>query len=350
MKGMILAAGLGTRFRPATYDLPKPLVPLCNEPLIGYAIRNLVAGGVRDIAINLHHLPDELRNGVEARYGDIASFEFSFEPEILGTGGGIRKLRPWLETDDEFVLVNGDTVQHPPLDELIARRRELDAVAALVLRRPPAGDRFTKVWFDEGNVTGFGEGTGEPLMFAGCHVFSRAIFDLIPERDFSGITEDVYIPLSRRDPRALAAIIDEGFWFDIGTPLRYQRASDAMRELMTSGSVLTESGSRIDRGSVIHRSAALRGAVERSVIGANCSVATDAAVVDSVLWDGASVESKASVTRSIVGRGVSIPSGARVENLLLARRVDAAYEDNILIRGEYAAVAVDPAEKISLDL
>jgi NDP-sugar pyrophosphorylase family protein len=350
MKGMILAAGLGTRFRPATYDLPKPLVPLCNEPLIGYAIRNLADNGVREIAINLHHLPDELRRAVVERYSAFASFEFSFEPEILGTGGGIRKLRPWLEQDDEFVLVNGDTVQHPPLNELIARRRELGTVAALVLRRPPAGDRFTKVWFDGRYVTGFIEGSGEALMFAGCHTFSRRIFDLLPERDFSGITEDVYMPLTKSDPRALGAIVDDGFWFDIGTPLRYQTASDAMRQLMTGGKVAVEEGSGVEGDNLLHRTASVSGDVERSVIGPHGTIEQSARISDSVLWDAAMIGANASVDFSIIGRGVSIPAGATLRNVLVAKRLDVPYDENISLQGDFAAVAIDPSEPVLLQL
>lgn len=350
MKGMILAAGLGTRFRPATYDLPKPLVPLCNEPLIGYAIRNLAVHGVQEIAINLHHLPDELRAAVVARYGAIASFEFSFEPEILGTGGGIRKLRPWLEQDEEFVLVNGDTVQRPPLQQLVDCRRELDAVAALVLRRPPAGDRFTKVWLDGRHVSGFIEGTGEPMMFAGCHVFSRRIFDLLPEKDFSGITEDVYMPLTRRDPRALGAIVDDGFWFDIGTPLRYQKASDAMLELMARGEAPVEGSSRFHGDSLLHESASSAGQLARSVLGDSASVAAGARVAGSVLWDDASIGANAVVERSVIGRNVVIPPGARLRNVLVARRVDVAYDTQISVADELAFVAVDPAAETSFQI
>src|SRR3954462_4846295 len=162
MKAMILAAGYGTRFRPATYTLPKPMVPLCGQPLIAWAVKSLLAFGIRDFIVNLHHLPEPIARFLPARFPD-ARFAFSYEPEILGTGGGVRKVRALLEGEDEFLLVNGDTVQFPPYDALRAARNE--ALAALTLRHSPQGDRFTPVYFEQGQITGFGKGTGQALMF-----------------------------------------------------------------------------------------------------------------------------------------------------------------------------------------
>jgi NDP-sugar pyrophosphorylase family protein len=167
MKSMILAAGFGTRFRPLTYTLPKPMVPLLNKPLIAWAADSLLSAGVHDVIVNLHHLPAPLEAYLTAGYSGRVRFHFSFEEEILGTGGGVRRVRPQLESEEDFFLVNGDTVQFPNWDALGEARRSRDSLAAITLRHPPAHDRFTAVYFDEGLVTGFGKGTGEPLMFSG---------------------------------------------------------------------------------------------------------------------------------------------------------------------------------------
>src|SRR3954454_20723093 len=181
MKAMVLAAGYGTRLRPVTYTLPKPMVPLCGQPLIAWAIESLLAFGIRDFLVNLHHLPEPIERFLPARFPD-ARFEFSHEPEILGTGGAMRKGRALLEREDEFLLVNGDTVQFPPYDSLLAARK--GALAALTLRHPPQGDRFTPVYFDHGRITGFGKGTGQVLMFSGTHLVSNRLFDYLPDKDF----------------------------------------------------------------------------------------------------------------------------------------------------------------------
>src|SRR5688572_19549598 len=215
MKGFILAAGFGTRLRPITYTLPKPLVPLLNRPLIGWAIESFLAEGVRDLIVNLHHLPGPLERYLRDHYGDKADFFFSREEEeILGTGGGIRRIRPQLAEEAEFFLVNGDTVQFPRWAELRHARQERNALAALTLRHAPANDKFTPVYFEAGVMTGFGDGRGEALMFAGSHVISTRFFDYLPDREFSGIVEHVYIPVLANGSESLAGIVDDGLWFD----------------------------------------------------------------------------------------------------------------------------------------
>src|SRR5256885_12688877 len=144
---MILAAGYGTRFQPVTNSVPKPAIPVCNRPLIGWVIESFLAAGVRDFIVNLHHLPEEMERCVRERYRDRAAFTFSFEPEILGTGGAVRKVRALLESEEEFFLANGDTIQTVPVDALRRARRERDAIAAMTLRHPPAGDTYTSVWY-----------------------------------------------------------------------------------------------------------------------------------------------------------------------------------------------------------
>src|ERR1022692_1859231 len=163
MKAMILAAGYGTRFRPVTFTIPKAMVPLCGRPLIAWAVESLLHAGIRDFVVNLHHIPESIERYLRERYATEARFEFSYEPEILGTGGGVRRVRSLLDADDAFYLVNGDTIQFPPYDALRSLQRERDTVAALTLRHAPPDDHFTPVYCSDGLVTGFGKGTGEAL-------------------------------------------------------------------------------------------------------------------------------------------------------------------------------------------
>src|SRR5262249_13823519 len=221
---MILAAGLGTRFQPVTRTIPKPLIPVCNKPLIAWPVESLLAHGVRDFIVNLHHLPEAIR-GYLPRAFPQARFEFSIEQEILGTGGGVRRVRPLLEGEREFVLANGDTIQTIPVHAL--RRARGDAVAALTLRHPPKGDSFTPVFHEHGRLTGFGSGRGEALMFAGSHLISARAFDLMPDRDVFCIVDQLYQPLLQRG-ETIAAVIDHSPWHDIGTPRRYLAASREM--------------------------------------------------------------------------------------------------------------------------
>jgi mannose-1-phosphate guanylyltransferase len=305
MKAMILAAGFGTRFRPVTYTLPKPLVPLCNRPLIGWAVDALLAAGIRELIVNLHHLPEPLEQWLRTHYAGVADFEFSFEPEILGTGGGVRKVRALLAAEDEFLLVNGDTIQTVPFDALRSARAQRDAIAALTLRHPPEGDRFTAVYFHDGRITGFGRGTGEPLMFSGSHLISRRIFDYLPDKDFSGIDDEVYQPLIDSSREVVAGVVDDALWFDVGSPRRYMSATRAIL------------GGR----SIIDDSATVTGSAERSVIGAGSTVA--GALHDSVIWDDCRIGDGVTLDGCIVAHGVALTEPLTLRNQLICRDDDA---------------------------
>lgn len=313
MKAMILAAGYGTRLRPVTYSMPKPMAPVCNRPLIAWAVDSVLAAGVTEIVVNLHHLPTELETYLRAEFGERATIHVSYEEEILGTGGGIRNVRHLLEDAGEFLLVNGDTVQFPPWQELIEARRRNDSLAALTLRHPPEGDRFTPVYFHNGFVTGFGEGEGAPLMFAGSHVISSRIFHHLPDRPFSGIVEHVYQPLLASKQETIAGVVSDGLWFDIGTPKRYITASEALRDATVSGALAVAPRSRIEGDSIVHQTA--DGKAERSSIGSRSIV--NGRVRDSVVWDECFIGESVTLERCVVAHGVRIESGSYQDALIV---------------------------------
>ena len=284
MKAMILAAGYGTRLRPLTYTLPKPLFPVCNRPLLATIIEGLLRAGVDEIVVNLHHLPDAIEEFLAGRYD--CTFHFSLEREILGTGGAVRRVREILSAEEDFLLVNGDTLQFPRYEELLRLRRDTGAITAMLLRHPPAGDRFTPVWLDHEIVSGFGSGSGEALMFSGVHALSSAVFDEMPDRDEFSIVDDVYRRLAAT--RRIAGMVDDGRWFDLGTPRRYLGANAGMAS----------------EGQAIDGTATIAGIAAASVIGAGTTV--EGEVRESVLWDRCHVGAGVRLTRCIVGSGVEL--------------------------------------------
>lgn len=345
MKGMILAAGFGTRFRPATFETPKPLLPLCNRPLVAWVLEAMLADGVKEVVVNLHHLPDPLEAFLRDRYGSRCEFHFSREDQILGTGGGIRRARRWLDGSEPFVLANGDTVQRTPFADLAAACRREGALAALLLRHPPEDDRFTPVWFQDRRITGFHEGEGEALMFAGAHAISTRIFELLPDRDFSGITEDVYIPATRSGNETLAGVVRDGFWFDIGTPARYLGATAAALEMMIDGALEAPEGSAVNGDSLVDGTARVDGWIAASVLGRETGVAAGARVERSILWDGCSLDSGARISGSIIGRDVRIPAGAEIRNALVCRKLEGIeYPEETIVAGASVAVAAGRGE------
>jgi len=278
---MLLAAGFGTRFQPVTLTLPKPLIPVCNRPLIGWAIETFLSQGISDFVVNLHHLPALIRETLPRAYPQ-ARFEFSLEEQILGTGGGVRRVRSLLEGDDEFFLANGDTIQTVPVDAL--RHARGDALAALTLRHPPPGDHFTPVFYQDGRVTGFGSGTGEALMFAGSHCISTRAFDTMPDRDVFGIVDAVYQPLLERGEH-IAAVVDDAPWFDVGSPRRYLAASRTL--------------------------------CGENVVGARSIV--EGTLRDSVVWNDCRIAAGVTLESCIVAHGVTLTEPAHHRDLLITR-------------------------------
>ena len=325
MKSMILAAGFGTRFRPVTYTLPKPMVPLLNKPLIAWAVDSLLGAGVTEIIVNLHHLPEALESYLTETYAGRVTFHFSFEEEILGTGGGVRRVRPQLENETAFFLVNGDTVQFPQWDQLREARSSRDSLAAITLRHPPTHDRFTPVFFDDGLVTGFGKGSGEALMFSGSHVISSRIFRYLPEKDFSGIVDEVYQPLLDAGTETLAGVVDDGLWFDIGTPQRYL---SAMLGLLAAD---------VAKPAAIAQDSRIRGTAERSTVGARSVV--DGQLRDSAVWDDCVIGENVRLERCIVAHGVKLNGALDFHDALICRDDPAIPDDPKLERRDGLVIA-----------
>jgi mannose-1-phosphate guanylyltransferase len=334
---MILAAGYGTRLRPVTYTLPKPMVPVCNRPLIAYAVEALRDAGATELLVNLHHLPDAIERFLRDRYGLQLRIAFSLEPEILGTGGGVRKVRPLLEREDDFFLVNADTIQFPHWQSLRDARRRDDALAALTVRHPPKGDKFTAVWVDHGWINGFGTGHGEPLMFSGSHCISSRIFRYLPDKDFSGIVDETYQPLLTGGRERIAAIVDDGLWFDIGTPQRYMSASRGILERMAGGEIAPPEGSNARGTSLVHDTAHVRGTIETSAVGEGSVI--EGNLRDSFVWDRCRIPAGAAIESCIVAHGVEIIRANRYRNAIICRDDPAIPRDSGCIFEDGLAIA-----------
>ncbi|MEK6683433.1 MAG: NDP-sugar synthase [Nitrospirota bacterium] len=238
MKAMILAAGLGTRLRPLTDDLPKPLLPLGGRPLIEYTLLLLRKYGLTDVIINLHYQSGKIMQtlGDGSRWG--MKIRYSEEPRILGTGGGIKKVETFL-SDGAFLVINSDILVEIKLDELIELHHRKKAAATLVLREDPEVDAWGAVGLDSHNrIRQFlskPDWTGEKLskrMFAGIHVMDPRVLAYIPGQGFSNII-DVYIEMIQKGEGLIGQTVQD-YWMDIGTPERYRHAQeDLKRKRMT---------------------------------------------------------------------------------------------------------------------
>jgi len=149
MKAIILAAGLGTRLYPLTKDRPKAMVEFAGKPLIEHHINWLKANRITEIAINLHHLPDKIKEhlGDGSKFG--VNITYSFEDEIMGTAGGVKKLQDFF--DEPFIVFYGDEFTDLDLTEVKSFHEQNNSFATMCIREKPAGNKASNLIFLENN-------------------------------------------------------------------------------------------------------------------------------------------------------------------------------------------------------
>jgi len=228
MKAMVLAAGLGTRLRPLTNSLPKPLLPLGPHSLLVWNLLLLRKHGVTEIMINLHYLGEQIQavigNGQELGL----KVSYSTEPVLLGTGGGLKQVEPFFE-GEPFLVINGDTIFDLDLSALISHHRQADAIATMVVRDDPDVEKWGVLETDvqgqvltiigKGRPNSRDEGTLTRRMFAGIHVIDPVLLRHIPAGVPSSIIE-AYVLWLERDAMVSSYPL-AGYWSDVGTPDRY---------------------------------------------------------------------------------------------------------------------------------
>lgn len=252
MKAMILAAGFGTRLKPFTDEIPKPLLPIANRPQIEFILEMLRLSGATDVVINIHHFAGTIRSSLGDRYRDQVRISYSVETEILGTGGGLKQVEDFFD-GDPFVLVNADTLLDMDLACAVRRHVERGAAATMVVREWREGAGFGRVEMDgDERIRRMlpkepGEGL-TPVIFTGVHVLSGRIFDYLPPGCFSCINRDGYKAMLDAGERVYG-FRASGYWRDIGTLRSYFDANmDALRGAIPGyGESLVAEGRDTDR-------------------------------------------------------------------------------------------------------
>jgi NDP-sugar pyrophosphorylase family protein len=285
---LVLTAGIGSRLDPITRLLAKPAVPLAGRRLIERVLVGLAAQGLHDFVLNLHHKPETITSVV----GDGAHLgvrvRYSWEMPLLGSAGGPRRALP-LIADDEFAIVNGDTLCEVDLGALLAAHRARGADVTLAVIPNPAPDRYNGLAIDErGRVIGVvprGTAANDNVHFVGVQVARSDVFaplnDGVPAESVHGLYQGL---LGRADGGLYAHRVRTPF-VDVGTPEDYLAAATSLA-----------GGNAIEAGARVAASASVRGCI---------------------VWTGASIGDHASLDDCIV-TDVSVPPGFRAERSILA--------------------------------
>ncbi len=231
---MILAAGLGTRMRPLSELRPKPVLPVRGVPLLGYGLALLAHHGTREVVVNVHHLSAGLETRARACCPAGVSLHFSREPELLGTGGGIRAAADFLRESDPCVILGGDMLLDVDLGGLIRGHRERGAAVTLLLRDDPRGATFGTIGVDgEARVRRIGGrfdlgGEARSGLYAHATVVSAAALDTLPPARAFGHLDDWIAPrLSAGATDIYGEIVESSrsVWEPVGTPAEYLAAN-----------------------------------------------------------------------------------------------------------------------------
>ncbi|HIC91041.1 MAG TPA: NDP-sugar synthase [Syntrophaceae bacterium] len=311
MKAIILCAGLGTRLKPLTDKLPKPLMPIVGRPIIENIIYTLKHCGIREIVINTHHLHGKIVDYLKDGKKFEIKVHYSYEPQILGTGGGMGNARDFFKGHETFIAHNGDVLTNLNLAPVIKAHIDTQAMATLLLCDFPPINTVTMT--SSGEVVGIKGNPKEPkdsdlemLTFTGISIMNPKILEFLPGREYGDIV-DTYLKLIGLKMGSIRGyVIKNHYWRHIGNISEYFRAHQEIlieKKRLIYGKMPSSKPFYIGEGSIIEEGVLLRGFVS---VGRDCVIKREATLENCIIWDGITVEEGEVLRNVILGNGMKI--------------------------------------------
>ena len=236
MKAMILAAGLGSRLKPITDTIPKPLISIAGKPLLFFLIDKLKSVGVDEVIINVHHHAGKVMRYIEDNNNFGIRVEISMEKNLLDTGGGLKKAAWFFDDDQPFILHNVDVISSIDLIQMLEFHKKNDALVTLAVKKRKTsryllfGQNNQLVGWrsTEKEKTEIVKAINEPLetlSFLGVHIVSPEIFPILPEAEVFPIIK-AYLEMAKKEKRIIAYQSKTDFWLDLGRKENLQAGTD----------------------------------------------------------------------------------------------------------------------------
>lgn len=302
MRAVVLVGGFGTRLRPLTATIPKPMLPVAHRPIIDHLLADLAGGGVDDATLALGFRPEPFLQAYPEGVCSGVQLHYAIEPEPLDTAGAIRFAANERGIAETFVVGNGDILCDVDVAALVAEHRRRGALATIHLISVDDPSAFGVVDIDaDGRIRRFVEkpapGTApSTLVNAGTYVLEPEVLELIPPGRRVSIEREIFPQLAANG--SLIGVATDDYWIDTGRPETYLQAN---LDLLDG----RRPGRRVEG------------------VARDAAVAVDAVVVDAVVGGGATVGAGARVERSVLLPGASVGAGATVRESLVMGHVGA---------------------------
>lgn len=364
MKAVVLAGGFGTRIQPLTSGIPKPMLPLMNQPMLELILTKLDALGVEEIDLLLYFMPEKIRDYFQDRWKGRARLRFIVPDADYGTAGSV-KFSPG-SLKETTLVISGDLVTDIDLKAAVDFHRERSAAATIVLTSVANPLQFGVVIADgRGLIKSFLEkpGWGEVVsdtVNTGIYVLEPEVLKMIPAGKPFDFSKDLFPRLLKRG-KALYGYVAPGYWRDVGNPDSYRNVHrdvfsgktriplPGVKTECAEGVAWLSDGASLSRGARIRGSVVVgpgvhlpRGHYQDSVFGPGCDISPDCVFESSILWSGVAVGGRSRFVNALVcdnvrfGEGVYIPEGAVIAS-------DCILEDGVSVERD---VLLWPGKKV----
>ena len=299
-QAFVLGAGLGTRLHPLTDDIPKPLVPIFQKPLITFALDHLIKLGVTKFIVNTHHLPERFTEAFPGGYYRDFKIEFVHEPVRLETGGGIKNIETQLG-GEPFITYSGDVLTDIDLEPLVRQHVDCGNDVTLGLRQTGLASAINLQGEGRVSIAGKGKGAGGAYDFANVAIWNSTVFGRIPPNEHIGFIP-VLADWIAAGGRIGGVVLGDGDWFNIGSRNQYLDLHRTIAETHWSPAFVSDRNwtDPIAPTAQVDPSAKLLGC---SVVGQGCQVGEGVTLRDTILWPGAQIASRSELIGCIVRSG-----------------------------------------------
>ena len=364
MRAVLMAGGSGTRLRPLTCDLPKPMVPILNRPIAEHIVNLLKRHRITEIIATLHYLPDVMRDYFQdgSDFGVQMTYAVE-EDQPLGTAGCVKNISELL--DQTFLVISGDSVTDFDLTAAIEFHKQKRSKATLVLTRVPNPIEFGVVITDEQErIRRFLEKPSTSEIFSdtvntGIYILEPEVLDYLPDNQESDFSKELF-PLLLEKDEPMYGYIAEGYWCDVGHLEAYRDAQyDGLQQrvkldyayeerspgIWIGQNTHIDSTTKIEAPVLIGHNCRIGSRVQISagtVIGDNVTVGADADLKRPIIWNGAIVGEEAHLRACCIGRGTRVDRRAHV--------LEGAVIGSLSIIGEEAQISPNvriwPSKKV----